>query len=509
MSNERNLAWLTEQQHKLEMRLKNKSQHLNNLSKHYQQQQNTDDDHHEPGLAFSNPIYDQLPPPKEKNGDNWKPTPAPRKINQSIRPIQSQSPDFYENDPPSFDVSDAVVSTSSFFYLEQEFPAKITKLLNEIKSVADSLGSSEPSESNINSNHFEEKIKQEFETDDAEITTTRRKRVEAKKELFKFSFSSGSEVLPPIDLSDLNILCNQNGSKSDSGLSSSGDSNGSANIIQPVVSITNESHSNHKIEYIMEPSSSPPPKLPPRKPARGNKLYSDLDTTMSNSLPPIPPNKPTSNTQITLQQSTSRTETKQLTNETKPVKPNDSKTKTRPKLIALQPLNSELLSMEHLHLNKLSLQRSGYLWKTGPNYKSFKYRWCILYRYNLDLADANFSYYFNRSSISASLSGKIMISEIEFVCVCPSAPAKTKVPKLKKNEENGNTNVWDEICFLEIGVRSRQGRVYLFAARSNIDQQLWMHAFVQALSLHAFKNKGLHIWIRLINSPHSYRNSLF
>lgn len=161
----------------------------------------------------------------------------------------------------------------------------------------------------------------------------------------------------------------------------------------------------------------------------------------------------------------------------------------------LQLLNCDLLGMEHLHLNKLSLQRSGYLWKTGPNFKSFKYRWCILYRHNLDLTDANFSYYFNRFSISASLSGKIMMSDIEFISVCESVPQKTKIPKLESKKELENLsddiNGLGIVCFLEIGVRSRQGRIFLFAARTHIDRQLWMHAFVQALCLHAFKNKGL------------------
>ena len=81
-----------------------------------------------------------------------------------------------------------------------------------------------------------------------------------------------------------------------------------------------------------------------------------------------------------------------------------------------------------------------------------------------------------------------MISEIEFICLCESVSAKTRLPKLEKSEDSGNG-----VCFFEIGVRSRQGRVYLFAARANIDRQLWMHAFVQAICLHAFKNKGIYI----------------
>ena len=162
--------------------------------------------------------------------------------------------------------------------------------------------------------------------------------------------------------------------------------------------------------------------------------------------------------------------------------------------------------MEHLHTTKLSLQRSGYLWKTGPNFKSFKYRWCILHRQNLDLADASFSYYFNRSSISASLSGKIMVSEMEYVGVCEAAPAKTRLPKFekgrersvdasaaaeKKNGEKGGGGS-SSVVFLEIGVRCRGGRVFLLAARAPADRQLWLHAFVQALCLHAFKNKELY-----------------
>lgn len=99
------------------------------------------------------------------------------------------------------------------------------------------------------------------------------------------------------------------------------------------------------------------------------------------------------------------------------------------------------------------------------------------------------SYYFNRSSISASLSGKLMISDIEFVGITETVPGKTRLPKLEKSEEVSGGGS-ESVAFLEIGVRSRQGRVYLFAARAVVDRQLWLHAFVQALSLHAFKNKG-------------------
>ena len=77
--------------------------------------------------------------------------------------------------------------------------------------------------------------------------------------------------------------------------------------------------------------------------------------------------------------------------------------------------NHERLEIEHLHNDTLSLQRSGYLWKTGPNYKSFKNRWCVLYRHSQNYFDANLSYYFNRSSMSASLSGKILLAEKENV----------------------------------------------------------------------------------------------
>lgn len=173
----------------------------------------------------------------------------------------------------------------------------------------------------------------------------------------------------------------------------------------------------------------------------------------------------------------------------------------------------ERLEIEHLHNDTLSLQRSGYLWKTGPNYKSFKNRWCVLYRHSQNYFDANLSYYFNRSSMSASLSGKILLAEIEFISITETIPLKTRLPKIEKPNNNrrsskssiesiNKNHISDNddlandgnhsLCFFEIGVKTRQGRIYLFAARSDTDRQQWIHAFVQATTLHAFKNKGIY-----------------
>lgn len=173
----------------------------------------------------------------------------------------------------------------------------------------------------------------------------------------------------------------------------------------------------------------------------------------------------------------------------------------------MEPLKlfDEQLILEHLHNDTLSLQRSGYLWKTGPNYKNFKNRWCVLYRHSQNYFDANLSYYFNRSSMSASLSGKIMLAEFEFITVTELIPCKTRLPKIenihptsetanKKTDlqsENGNSTNNQSLSFFEIGVKLRQGRIYLFAARSDTDRQQWIHAYLQACTLHAFKNKSM------------------
>lgn len=89
--------------------------------------------------------------------------------------------------------------------------------------------------------------------------------------------------------------------------------------------------------------------------------------------------------------------------------------------------------------------------------------------------------------MSVSLSGKVMLSEIEFVSVVDTIPNKTRLPKVEKCKDSGENL---SLAFFEIGTKCKQGRIYLLAARSSNDRQHWMHAFIQSLTLHSFGNKG-------------------
>lgn len=151
----------------------------------------------------------------------------------------------------------------------------------------------------------------------------------------------------------------------------------------------------------------------------------------------------------------------------------------------------ETVDLQHFHNhNTNALQRTGYLWKTGPKMKSFKSRWCVLYRHSsLSAADANMSYY--SSSSSSSLCGRIMLNDIEFVGCTETIPTKTRLPKLNPSEKPSDSSQQaNGFSFFKIGIRSKQGRIYLFAARSEDNLQLWMHSFTKALCLHSIENKG-------------------
>nr|XP_027199352.1 uncharacterized protein LOC113793503 [Dermatophagoides pteronyssinus] len=378
----------------------------------------------------------------------------------------------------------------------------MTQLLEEINTLTDSLQKNFKSlpenvdNNNNNTNNNDDQKSNEMTTTSTtthasyndEIqrrTIIKRKKIPVRSDLFNISFNNNdnanslddnvntTNLILPSTLTSITDVLN---SETDKPITSSGDSGVFLMASQKLVSDNDENVNRENLENkskidkiaatIKEEDESEtkskqiaidePPKLPPRKPSRSDVIPTGMD----------------------------RVET-----------------------------YHERLEIEHLHNDTLSLQRSGYLWKTGPNYKSFKNRWCVLYRHSQNYFDANLSYYFNRSSMSASLSGKILLAEIEFISITETIPLKTRLPKIEKPNSNrrsskssiesiNKNHISDNddlanggnhsLCFFEIGVKTRQGRIYLFAARSDTDRQQWIHAFVQATTLHAFKNKEIY-----------------
>ncbi|OTF75388.1 hypothetical protein BLA29_003145 [Euroglyphus maynei] len=448
-------------------------------------------------LAFSNPIYGKI---------SYRPIPKPRlskkKYDQTKKQQNNDSSPVQEKQQQS--LHDEQHRSSSLCLSD----IHMTQLLEEINTLTDSLQrnfSSLPGNvDNSNNNEQESNETTTTNTSNDEIqrrTIIKRKKIPVRSDLFNISFNNNDNVddsfddnvntINPLPSTSLNDVLK---SETDKPITSSGDSgvflmasqksvfdndgdgnqenNSGTNMknqseIDEIATTMKESIKSEtkSIVNIKQTEFDEPPKLPPRKPSRSDVIPNEMN----------------------------RVETYQ-----------------------------ERLEIEHLHNDTLSLQRSGYLWKTGPNYKSFKNRWCVLYRHSQNYFDANLSYYFNRSSMSASLSGKILLAEIEFISITETIPIKTRLPKIEKHSggnrrfskssvesihkishnNNNNNNIADNddqandgnhsLCFLEIGVKTRQGRIYLFAARSDTDRQQWIHAFLQATTLHAFKNKEIY-----------------
>ncbi|KAH9403325.1 hypothetical protein TYRP_015208 [Tyrophagus putrescentiae] len=171
-------------------------------------------------------------------------------------------------------------SVHSFLYFEQELPAKMTALINEIETLAESLASSVKEQPSL------------------AVGTFRRKRIQVQKELFKFSFSSGSDMLPsPVsvlspeefsgrELADSDSKPTPTKHNTDSGVFSSGD-----NEISTVSEVSNVTSSESKVEKggkqqksaTSIPPSPPPPQLPPRK---NHPQYQKEPKAIENLAPP-------------------------------------------------------------------------------------------------------------------------------------------------------------------------------------------------------------------------------
>lgn len=437
------------------------------------------------GLAFSNPTYGQ--------SASYRPVPKPR---LSLKKKKK----FYEEEQSKITMMNNIENELTIMVNPMESnrrssslnDIRMTILLEEINSLNDSLqqnlfiatsdyvdiGNEKKNNLNSSSN---------FISNESKLFNLKKKKIPISEELLEMSFekedyeitspnndSSASSIeLSPAPSSQIpfkHSYPNHNENKSIP-------LKAPPSLPKKSKTLKNDDNKSQNKQYANKSNSddSGPPELPPRKPVRIGIPFNNYSVAKNNSF---------------------------YYSDVVP---------------QMEPLKSfdEQLILEHLHNDTLSLQRSGYLWKTGPNYKNFKNRWCVLYRHSQNYFDANLSYYFNRSSMSASLSGKIMLAEIEFITITELIPCKTRLPKIENPVEtishktdfhlenansanpntnsnnNNNSNNNQSLCFFEIGVKLRQGRIYLFAARSDTDRQQWIHAFLQACTLHAFKNKSM------------------
>ncbi|XP_054152520.1 uncharacterized protein LOC128951295 [Oppia nitens] len=137
----------------------------------------------------------------------------------------------------------------------------------------------------------------------------------------------------------------------------------------------------------------------------------------------------------------------------------------------LSPTKTRLLNHNH---NRAIIQKCGYLWKTGPNRRRFHDRWCVLHRHQQQSDEAVLAYYLDRKTTSSR--GKLMLKDIAFVKLLDAIESKTKAPVINST---GDSTIFS---YFEVGVNSRRGRVYLFAAKCLSDQRIWFNTICESIA---------------------------
>lgn len=434
--------------------------------------------------AFSNPLYDYCPfAGRDTDDDHHHDTPSrsEQSTGTPSRPTPKPRTSLRKHLNADKQVAGEAEAEDERKHFDEETD-RMAALLDEIETIANSftakLSHEEGGQQQQQQQTLTERLEAVLEQDEASEQATNtlsfadnnnpsrtstpspppprhqplsRKRVPVSSMLLKMQFSSVSTV-------------NEEDMDEDKSFTSFTSSSSSSSSPPTVPSDNPASDSTDFKAQSEDTITAPPPKLPPKRGQPPPK----------HPLPPIPvaPRSIESEAEIV---------------DKKMATMSPKTTPTRSVATTAFNIRFELLSLEHLHGNNHKVQRAGYLWKTGPNYKAFKNRWCVLSRHALDVG-GQFVYYFNQQSMATSLTGKIMLADVEFIGAIESISSKTRPPKLSANERG--TSIKNEFTFFKLGVRPRQGRVYLLAARSHSELQLWLHSFLQALSLHSVKNKG-------------------
>ena len=242
---------------------------------------------------------------------------------------------------------------------------------------------------------------------------------------------------------------------------------------------------------LIEPSSSPPPQIPPRIPiikkmdnqnlgsgyARVNSTKNKNDKMESKcQVKSHNQDAKSHNQEVKMQIQDAKSQKHEAKSNFQEVKKQNQDVKSHIQDAKLEDCKSQIKSaQESDSLTSNSLEKSGFLWKTGSNRREFKERWCVLKNKINDSVDelGYLIYYLDQKSIHSR--GRIWLKDIAFVNCSPQLNFKSiKLPQSSFYTTN--------FYYLEIGSTSHKGRVFLFGVNSLQDHQTWTSALMNSIA---------------------------